>query len=84
MTMTILISALFLGSAAFAFGAIAATLRADWPSVIALRSAMQLGAEDQDVRVTTVAINVRGDGTVLRPDFTGRGRHPARALRAAA
>ena len=84
MTMSILIAALFATGAAFAVATIAATLRAYWPAVLALRDAADIHAEVQEIRVTITDVRVEHAGTVLRPDFSGRSRSPVRGLRAAA
>jgi hypothetical protein len=84
MTMSILIAALFATGAAFAVATIAATLRAYWPAVLALRHAADARAEVQELRVTITDVRVEHSGTVLRPDFSGRSQSPVRGLRAAA
>lgn len=84
MTTTILIAALFVFAAAFAAGTIAATLRAYWPAVAALRKAGVIQPEIQEVRITRAEITVSTTGQLLRGNFTRRSGALARALRAAA
>lgn len=84
MTTSLLIAALFATGAAFAMATIAATLRAYWPAVLALRDAVEVKPEMQDLRVTITALRVEHPGHLLRPDFSGRLGAPARGLRAAA
>jgi hypothetical protein len=85
MTTTILIATLFVLATAFAAGTIAATLRAYWPAVVALRNAGVIQPEVQEVRITRKDIAVRATGQLLHGDFTRR-RSAARSrvLRAAA
>jgi hypothetical protein len=82
--MTLLIAALFLSGAVGAAGIIAASLRAYWPAVARVRSALATPPQWQEVRITLVSINLAASGAVLRPDFTRQMRAPARVLRAAA
>jgi hypothetical protein len=84
MTTTILIAALFVFATAFAAGTIAATLRAYWPAVLALRNAGVIQPEMQDVRITRKDIVVRATGQLLHGHFTRRSAARSRALRAAA
>jgi hypothetical protein len=80
-----LIAALFASGAAFAVASIAATLRAYWPAVLALREGANWLPEEQNIMVTTTAICVTTHGgMVLRPDFSGRSRSAVHGLRAAA
>ena len=84
MMTSILIAALFATGTAFAVVTIAATLRAYWPAVLALRDAGRWQVQEQTVRVSTTAIQVDRAGTVLRPEFRTRRPAPNPGLRAAA
>ncbi len=83
MMTSILISALFASGAAFAVITIAATLRAYWPAVLALREAANYQPETNELRITDVIVEVKRAAAVLRPEFN---RSPAASgvLRAAA
>jgi hypothetical protein len=84
MMLTVLIAGLFVAGAGFAVATMAATLRAYWPAVVALRNASRYLPEEQELRVTTISLDVRHAADILRPDFVGR--RPVRlcGLRAAA
>lgn len=83
MTMSVLIAALFAAGAIFAAATMAATLRAYWPAVRALRDPAAWLAEESEVRVTTRLIQVTQAAEVLRPRFRPA-RPAAGAWRAAA
>ncbi len=72
MTMTVLISALFVAGTAFALATMAVTLRAYWPAVLALRDAERWQNQHQEVRVTISSTSVDLAGNVLHPDFRTR------------
>ena len=83
MMTSILISALFASGAAFAVITIAATLRANWPAVLALREAANYQPETNELRITDVIVEVKRAAAVLRPEFK-RSRAAPGVLRAAA
>ena len=62
----------------------ATTLRAYWPAVVALRDAAGYLPEEQELRMTTVSLDVRYGADILRPDFAGRRPVRLGGLRAAA
>lgn len=84
MTLTVLIAGLFLAGTGFAVATMAATLRAYWPAVVALRDAARYLPEEQELRVTTVSLDVRYGAVILRPDFSGKRPVRLGGLRAAA
>lgn len=84
MTLTALIAGLFLAGTGFAVATMATTLRAYWPAVVALRDAARYLPEEQELRLTTVSLDVRCAADVLRPDFAGRRPIRLPGLRAAA
>jgi len=84
MTLTALIAGLFLAGTGFAVATMATTLRAYWPAVVALRDAAGYLPEEQELRMTTVSLDVRYGADILRPDFAGRRPVRLGGLRAAA
>ena len=84
MTMSVLIAALFAAGATFAVATIAATLWAYWPAVCALRQAANYLGEENELRVTTISLEVRSAAQVLRPEFKRPDLAASGALRAAA
>ncbi len=83
MMTSILISALFAIGAAFAVITIAATLRAYWPAVLALRDSANYQPEQSELRIIDVIVDVKRAAAVLRPEFK-RSESLSGALRAAA
>ncbi len=84
MTMTLLIAALFAAGAGFAVATISATLRAYWPAVCALRQAANYLPEENELRVTTISLEVTRAAQVLRGEFRRPDLAASGALRAAA
>ncbi len=83
MMTSILIAALFTAGAAFAVITIAATLRAYWPAVLALRGSVNYQPEENELRITDIIVEVKRTAVVLRREFN-RSRLASGALRAAA
>jgi len=69
MTISFLIAALFAAGAIFAAATMAATLRAYWPAVRALRDPAASLVEEDEVCVTARLIQVTQAAEVARPRF---------------
>lgn len=82
--LAILLSGLFTTAALLALATIATSWRRYGRTALALRAELAACPDARAVDVRITELTVRASATVLRPDFTARGRSRSTALPAAA